>query len=348
MINFKPKLNYEQLENQLFQKDAGFLSCVKIESDELFDLANQLSQKAEPNLVPDPKMDRRWLYFYLPIEYEKKLALLPIFLAAIKECYCLRPKSFTGISITEGSEKVSEIYKDILTETIRFIPLIKTDPKFPEKLVPYQFRTGRIKGKYMMEELLPKEEAERILKNYKKYLKKNLAMEEISLNDYLKVASFCYNAVFPDERASELELYERYADFRHGGMLELKDWNSKSEFTRWYESDKWSGSHPFEIIYSSINHGILLYPPSKESPRYKLSVGNEWHYRDFLKIAEKLIEKEVPFGASGLNDALKYLEGESYFEVNDVGISSVECASESDPIFKYVKWNPLPVPKWKS
>jgi len=42
------------------------------------------------------------------------------------------------------------------------------------------------------------------------------------------------------------EYYKRYADGRHGGLLDIAP-NSSKAFERWYESKSWSGCHPWEI-----------------------------------------------------------------------------------------------------
>jgi hypothetical protein len=339
-VKFEPRINFSKinaLEKSLFQ-------APEIKNDEVYSLAEELTEKAEPNLVYS-KDDRRWINFYLPVKEEEKLICIPFAVINYREKFFIHSKEFK-FNVTQGNQLHEEIYKDIFKETIRFLPLIKENSSILEKLVPYRYREGKIKGKYVMKNRLPKKVANRLLREYDEHIRKKLVVEKISLNEYLKVAGICYRAIFPEESGlSDLELYKKHADFRHGGMLDIKDGNSEEEFKKWYLSNGWIGSHPFEIVFSPRNYGIVLWPPVKNS-YYIISLGDENLGRVFIKAVEALIIHEVPFKASGLRKILNYLRGESYLRVNG-DYPEVYCDSEEDKIFKYVKWKPLELPKLK-
>ena len=63
-------------------------------------------------------------------------------------------------------------------------PFLQKDPSLAEKLVPYDFRTGKILGKYVLEELMSEEKKNIILTNYNHHLAKDLKAESISLQGY--------------------------------------------------------------------------------------------------------------------------------------------------------------------
>jgi len=344
-------LNYKQLESTLFED-------VKVENSELFDLTSQLAQKAEPNLVFSEK-DKRWLYFYLPVLIDEQmypateLALVPLALIWQKrsrptccETYYLIFPSLGSIQITKGTQHVSNIYKEILRDTIDFLPKLKANPKLVEDLVPYIFRRGRIKRKYVEKPELSEEEARKLLELYKKRNKSGIY--PISLKDYLRVAGYCIRAVYPEKsHLSDRELYERHSDFRRADMLKLDPENPK-EFSEWYESKIWLGSHPFEIIAGASTIGIVLFPPDKKKKRYKLIVGEHpLHAFDlhYVKCVKALLKKNVPFDAPQLEKVLDYLTGEAYLPVNE-DPWGIECEG-TEEFVKYVEWEPLTIPKLK-
>ena len=342
-------LRYEQLENILFEN-------IKIESSELFNLARELAQKAEPNLCFGEN-DRRWIFFYLPVSISRymppaeKFALIPFALIWQKHSfhceiyYLVFPYPLSSIEVVKGNRRVSKMYRRILEDTIDFLPNIKANPQLIEKHVPYIFRRGRIKRKYVEEPELSREYAAKLLRLYES--RNRSEIYPISLKDYLKTAGCCIRAVYPEESSlSDYELYERHSDFRRAGILEL-DPENPEEFTRWYESRAWWGSHPFEIIAGVLTIGIVLFPPDKETRRYRLIVGEPFHAYAlaYVKCVEALIESNIPFDALQLEKVLDYLTGEAYLPVNE-DPWSVKCDG-SEEYAKYVEWETLKIPKLK-
>jgi hypothetical protein len=146
-------------------------------------------------------------------------------------------------------------------------------------------------------------------------------------------------------------MYNRWADKRHGGMLDIKDWESKNEFSSWYRSEKWTGAHPFEIVFSWIEHGIHLYPPSEHNSwQYSLRVTSLNYAGVFIGMVGALIKKDVHFTASRLEEILDYLVGESYYTVNDYSDSYLfytPSREDKNKYFKHIEWDELKILKWK-
>jgi hypothetical protein len=243
--------------------------------------------------------------------------------------------------------------KTIFRETLKFSHLIKrTKSEILQKTIPYDLRTGKVKGKYIMKKTMAKAEKENILLSYEKHSKKQLRVSQISLNEYLKVASLCYRAAYGEKakNISPIEMYKKWADGRDGRMLSIKDWDSREEFTGWKKSGIWVGSHPFEIVFSGHNHGVHLYSPYEERPYYLLQVTNYAYARDFIKMASSLIKNEVPFEARKLNEVIEYLSGESYFTVNEYGehvFYYIPSKEYKDSYFRYIEWDKIAVPEWE-
>ena len=114
-----------------------------------------------------------------------------------------------------------------------------------------------------MEEIMSQKEKKRILFQYNRHVTKQRGLEKgCSLNEYLNTAAICYRAAYPSKTKEKtlLDMYNRFADGRHGGMLDIKNKNSKKGFMQWYNGCRWIGAHPFEIVFSWHEHGIHLYP----------------------------------------------------------------------------------------
>lgn len=72
-----------------------------------------------------------------------------------------------------------------------------------------------------------------------------------------------------DSKKKELQLHGQTRTWRKKQRLAARRHaapgrpEQKKEFMEWFLSEKWSGAHPFEIVYSTP-HGIILYPPDKD------------------------------------------------------------------------------------
>ena len=256
--------------------------------------------------------------------------------------------------MSKGNDKYyDEHYCLFIDEAVRFIPVLKEyGVKLIERTFPYDLRTGKIKGKYTTDNLMPEKERKEIETAYKKHMEKKLTAGEISLNDYLETTAICYRATNKKEarQLTPLEMYKKWADSRHGGMLDIKDPDSKQEYTEWLHSGKWAGQHPFEIVYSFFSLGVHLHPPGKHRPTFFLSNSNEFLVEVFVRMAEALMKHNIPFEASRLDEALDYLTGESYLRVNQLGLDSFyyEPSRENrKKYFPHIQWNEIKMVKWK-
>ncbi len=340
-----PQITFAELEYYIDR-----FSEKQIENTLIYKLTKRLTDEELPSY--QDKFDKRWESFYLPVRRRGKVIALPFGILEYNKEFFVHFHLLGRLHIKKGRKKEEEFYKRIFSEALGFMPVIKADRIVLEKLVPYDFRTGKIKGAYLMEKVLSKNSKEKMLKDYAGHVKKNPEVREISLNDYLKVASICYSAAFKKEAKSlsPLEMYKRWADGRDGGMLSIKNNDSKKEFMDWLQSGVHAGSHPFEIVFSWHRHGIHLYPPSSYQPYYSLRVTNYAYAPQFVKMAKALIKQKIPFRADELKNVLDYLAGETYFTVNDYEEHNfwyVPSREYKKKFFCHIEWDKIKIPEWK-
>ncbi len=344
--DFKPKLHSYELEYYLRGFDEKH-----VESTKVYELAERLTSLAHPSY--EDQYDRRWEYFYLPVKRSGRTIAVSVRILEYNKEFFVSVQSFGRFHIKKGGKVTENFYRDVISEILRVIPLVKKDAKILQKLIPYDIRTGKIKGRYVLSKLLSQKTKKRILEGYGKHIAKNLKVPEISLDEYLNTAAICYKAAYTKkaQKLSFLEMYKKWADGRDGGMLSIKDRDGKKEFTEWLHSGKHAGPHPFEIVFSWHRHGIHLYPPRDLSPHYGLRVTNYAYAWDFLKMVNALISAEVPFEAGKLSDVLDYLAGETYFTVNEYDehrFLYVPSKEYKKDYFPHIKWDEIKVVGWKN
>jgi len=345
-IKFETKLKYYEIE---YLVEHTTFKEKEIKNTQVHNLVKKLTSKASPTYKD--KFNKKWSYFYLPLKRSGYLITIPLTIIEYKKEFFVGLHHLGNLHIKKGKEKIEKEYKTIFKETLRFISLIKkTKNEILKKTIPYDLRTGKIKGKYIMEKLMSKKE--KILLCYERHLKKQLRISQISLNEYLEVAALCYQAAYgkKTKNLSPFKMYKKWADGRDGEMLSIKNWNSKEEFMNWQKSSGWGGAHPFEIVFSWHSHGIHLYPPYEENPYYSLWVTNYTYARDFIKMVKALIKKKISFHAIGLKEVVDYLSGETYFTVNDYNnhvFHYIPSKEYKDLYFCYIEWDKIEIPKWK-
>ena len=335
---------------------------LEIESDAFYELTEALTSGQNPSFKDD--YESKWACYYLPVEDDGECicTAVSIFLSYKKICYVTfdNISRYGGAAVDKGADEVPEDYALIFDEISRFVPFVNEyGDALLQELYPYRWRMGRVRRKFVCDtsRLMSEEAGERLVSAYEKHLEKNLSVSEISLNDYLKTAEFCYRAAFPEDisrllqqmRVTEVSaerLHKQWADGRHGGMLFLKDPDSKKEYMDWLLSREWEGAHPFEIVYSGNVHGISLDPPNKEESQYRLSVIDPFYNDDFLKMVAALIEKEVPFRTFSLQNIVEYCRGESYMNVNrpsmrDEILSYRHSEEEEEKYFSHIEWDKI-------
>ncbi len=343
--SFAPKIRYVEVQG-LFRLSYE----LNINNDSFYAKLQELIGKAYSSYKD--KTDTKWEYFYLPMKRKGRLICIPFSVVLYESVYYVSFHGFSGfgwIAVNKGNDKFYyEDYLLFIDEAIRFIPLLKeTSNKIIERTFPLDLRRGKVKGKYIREknDLMSIKERKEIEEAYKNHLEKKLTINEVSLNEYLNTAAICYQAVFKEEKTkvlTPLEMYKKWADKRDGGMLDIDDPDSKKEYMKWLNSGKWSGQHPFEIVYSFIQLGIHLYPPRLDKPFFGISVSFIHLTDPFVDMVVNLIKHNVPFEAYHLDEALDYLTGESYIDVNITGLDSFHYYPSREnrkKYFPHIHWD---------
>jgi len=348
-LKVNPKIHYDELFDRV-----SIGSPKKIKNTGHYELVKKLTASVAPS--QEDRYDTRWFCFYVPAKRSGREIAIPMSVVKYKNTFFVSIFKVGHFEVSKGKEPADNFYTMVIREATRLLRLMKSaGEKVVEKLVPYDYRVGRIKGKHVLKNLMEKGEKETILKSYREHQSKNLAADGgCSLDEYMNVAAACYKGAFDKKVVGKnpLDMYHRYADGRHGGMLEIKDRCSRKEFMRWYEGGRWAGSHPFEIVFSWHRHGIHLYPPTKDNGwNYHIRVTNYAYADVFLKMVRALIKRDVPFAAPGLEDVLNYLTGETHFSVNEYAEHTFDYFPSREyrqKYFKHIEWEPLEIPKWKS
>lgn len=171
------------------------------------------------------------------------------------------------------------------------------------------------------------------------------SLRKLSAAAYLRIASAALVAAFRDLRGrSPLAAYQRRADGRHGGLLDLPRADAEA-FRHWFQSRAWSGSHPWEIVFGHP-HGIHLAPTLQDgSWRFSLSVSNQGLALAAVKMAIALGKARIPFVLHGKDELIATLRGEDELEVGPFGRQvSLEELEELRPgSTRQVRWDPPPV-----
>jgi len=349
-------LAYEELSELLGN---GSLDARDIESTRLYEHVKELTDMAYP--TQKSRFDTRWISFYVPLKFRGKDAAIPMSVVEYKGEYFVGFESterLQHLRITKGEKEHSSIYDQVISNAAEFVPRL-ADKESLERMVPYDFRTGKIKGKYIMEkgQMMDKEYAKKLLERYRQHASElPLLGRKISLNDYFRAVFVAKKAVFEEVKGMSLkEAYRYAADFRHGGMLDIKNPDSVEEFNEWLESRRWAGSHPFEIVFGWRRYGIHLVPPmfgslqfDPEREKYfEINVGDRGYSKMYLEMLQALMQEKVPVIAPQLEEVLDYLTGESYFTVNGYSEDSVSHDEVPKEHFKCIKWDALEVVKPK-
>ncbi|MEK6860237.1 MAG: hypothetical protein AABX54_05485 [Nanoarchaeota archaeon] len=296
------------------------------------------------------KFEEKYEDFYLPLRKTGKFITIPLNIVKYKRNFYVHILFIGNLKISSGKEAIEKEFFYIFNDIKRFMKYYD-NPNFIKRTISYDFRIGKIKGKYLLGKTMPEKEKLKIARDYRNHLEKNLNTKEISLNDYLNTASICYNSSFKEcKNLSSIDMYKKWADGRHDGMLDIKNKDSKEEFSNWQKNHS-HGGHPFEIVFSWKQHGIHLYPPYNENPFYGLRVTNYSYAEIFIKMLRALIKNKVPFGAEQINEILDYLTGETYFKVNEydnLRFIYIPSKEYKDKYFKYIEWDEPNILKLKN
>jgi len=345
-----PKISFGEAEYLL--RNNSF-NGKEINNDEVYNAVKKLTARVFPAYKESE--EERWEDFYLPLKRNSKLISIPFKIVEYKKEFFAIFHLLGNLHITKGSRKVEKTYRNVFEETLKFTRLIKkTNGEILKKAVPYDFRTGKIKGRYILEKVFSQKEKRKIMNDYKEHASKKFKGEACSLNEYLHIAGICYRPVYGKKARllNPLEMYKKWADGRDGKMLSIKDGDSKKAFADWHKRGMWVGSHPFEIVFSWHRHGIHLHPPSSHNNwKYSLRVTNYAYAKDFIKMVKAAIKNNVPFSAYNLEEVLDYLAGETYFTVNCYSDNSFFYTLSREyrkEYFKHIEWDEFKILKWRS
>lgn len=342
LCDFEPKYSFSQLRQDLPQE----FKPKTIRDGRLYKAVRTLTEKAYPS--QESTYDKRWLDFYLPLKRRGYFIVVPLGIVLYdKRFFLCFPHS--EVEVWKGKEK-NDFYLGLMEQVLKFSRILKKDPGIVTKAMPYDIRTGRVLGKYILKNLLPPEKKGKILKLYREHVERRKAWHRVSLNDYLNTAALCYKASFGSSKTYGLtaeQMYRKWADGRDCGMLEIRNKKSKAGFSRWLNNKSDCGGHPFEIVFSWHGHGIHLFPPRTEKPHFILTVTNYMYALPFLEMIKALVRNGIPFEAHKLESVLDYLTGESYFTVNTYDEHSIFYAPDDRKLLKHIEWDEPKMLKWR-
>ncbi|HKZ56433.1 MAG TPA: hypothetical protein VJ024_01905 [Thermodesulfovibrionales bacterium] len=346
LYNFEPKYNFSQLQQNL---PLRFGSQIRIHDSRCHKAVGELTGKAYP--TEESAYEKRWSDFYLPLKRKGYFILIPLTVILYDHNFFLCVLH-SVIEVCKGKEKdedEDEFYSELITQTVKFCQILRKAPGIVLKAIPYDIRTGRVLGKYILEDLFPCDKKEEILELYRNYIKKGDKSHGVSLNCYLDTAAICYRATFGGKTDGIFpeQMYRKWADGRDCGMLEIDNKKSKKAFGLWLDNKSRCGGHPFEIVFSWHEHGIHLYPPYPDRPYFSLSVTDYMYAIHFLEMVKALIKNKIPFEANDIGDVLNYLSGESYFTVNDYDKHYIFYDSGDKKLLKHIEWDEPRMLKWK-
>lgn len=343
---FEPKTTFSDFLRYLPPR-----SEKRIQDSELYKAIKTLSKKAFPS--EDSEYDKRWKDFYLPLKRRGYVILVPLSIMLYENKFFVSfPSSLIEWEVDKGrtnNDFSRNFYRNLIGQILALCPILKKNPDIVSMALPYDMRTGKVLGKYVLEKLMSSGKKEGIAKLYCDHLQKAITTVDISLDDYLDIAALCYRACFGRKTGglSAEQMYKKWADGRDCGMLEIQNRKSKKEFARWLDHKSHCGGHPFEIVFSWIDHGIHLFPPRQERPYFTLRVSNYAYAMRFLDMVMALIRKQVPFRAHELERVLDYLSGDTYFSVNTYSQHFIYYNSEYKKLLKHIKWDDPAVVAWK-
>ena len=343
LYNFEPEYSFSQLQQNVPQR-AGMQ--IRIQNSKLYEMLDKLTEKAYP--TEESAYENRWNDFYLPFKRKGYFILIPLTVILYEKNFFLCILHST-IEVCKGKEKDDDkFYLGLIKQTLKFCQILRKDPGIVLKAIPYDIRTGRVLGKYVLEDLFPCDKKQEILALYRNYIKRERKAHGVSLNDYLDTAAICYRAAFggkTDDLSPE-QMYRRWADGRDCGMLEIGNKKSKKAFSYWLDNKSHCGGHPFEIVFSWIEHGIHLYPPYPDRSYFSLRVTNYMYAIPFLEMVKALIQNEILFRANDIEDVLNYLSGESYFTVNDYDKHYIFYSGDRK-LLRHIEWDEPRMVKWR-
>jgi hypothetical protein len=228
----------------------------------------------------------------------------------------------TEPSWNDGGANDAELWTRVLGQVKRRLVRAIENPeaynRSVARLLPPRSRTGRIERRltWPRRSRLPMTASELArLGSALEKGKRAASWHHLTLRRYLQTAAIAYDAALPELRSlMPRRKYERKADRRHGGLLELRPTDPRA-FEAWYQGRDWVGAHPWEIVFAHP-HGILLSPHRAAGAwRFFLSVDALGLYRDAARMAIGLGAAGVPFEMARAAEVIAALRGDDWVEV---------------------------------
>jgi hypothetical protein len=246
-----------------------------------------------------------------------------------------------------------EFWRDVLTQINRRLTNALKNPSAYNRMVearlPFECRTGKIQRAFTRLEGEEPEMDDSTLKQLESmlsFVESSSRLKKFTVSDYLATTSIAYDAAFENiSSLSPVEKYKTRADGRHGGMLDLPLNNAKA-FTRWFNSQRWAGAHPWEIVYGNP-HGVMLSPCHDEKTStwtFDFSVHTESLYAVAVKMAIALARHAIPFEFYNSAQVVAVLRGEDMVEIGpDREALEFESLKAIRPdSIEHIQWDPIP------
>jgi hypothetical protein len=178
--------------------------------------------------------------------------------------------SFGGSSYKDGSDDPSRVWSTIVTSALAWLKKVKKNWIKANRQVQEQYPLNRRYGVvqnslikasfsdfYKLDKDLGKTDSRRFIRLVEEgyfHKEKNFIRENMTAKEYFDYCRIAYIAGkrkddHVDVNLSGREMYKRYADGRHEGLLDINE-DSCQEFTDWIDgkhAKKTSGGHPWEI-----------------------------------------------------------------------------------------------------
>ena len=271
---------------------------------------------------------------------------------------------------------VSDFLKWMISEVENVIDLLKKGEynRYINETLPYKYRTGTITAKEYWKlypeaeashfEVLGREECDEFSRLLAEGNEPVGRIQEMTVNKYLEISKLGYDANKLEgyEPKTPLEMYERHADGRDGGLLKI-DPDSPKAFDKWYAvPDKWvfeNPSHLWEAVAGSSRTRLHLSVRKDDGGYYLTLSQNEFCCpEEAVRFYIALRKHGIPVYIYDGEKIRKYLSGEGKigiipcydepweyfyggFEDEDVG-EFVHLPDEPcDELIGKVEWKPI-------
>ncbi len=214
-------------------------------------------------------------------------------------------------------EKISEETNKLKLDTIAYNSYIQQN-------LPWFKRLGKIRRKEFWEvmgtdtirpDIKLGDDLIEKLKRALSQMKENQCtlLPEMTSNKYFKVCELCYNAnnYFKNsaKKISPRNKYLSMADGRDGGLRDIES-DSPEEFSEWYHSGGWAGSHPWEICRggNSTHISLQVYPKNGQWI-FNLAGSSINRVEETVRMAVTLYENNIPFELRDADEIERMITG---------------------------------------